>query len=467
MDRRKSELIQYVLIVVLAFAIVGILFYMIPYRYKMNTVETYDVDYNVVDNPLMGLAPSAEDIEQCENNRLVYIELRWSEWEPQKGVYNIAALESRCNIEKWKAENKHAVLRFICDKPGETDHIDIPKWLYNLTADGEKYNNEYGKGYSPNYTNETFMKYHENAIKALAEYCNSDSFVAFVQLGSIGHWGEWHATGNNGKNIMPDGSVCIEYANQYANYFKNVVFLTRRNYDFAVENNMGFYNDMTGDENDTAEWLQWISDGGIQKTLGDDLIIKSTSMLGRKSPIGGEFTSAVAREQLLGENYGDVLSLVSSTNMTFIGPNTLNLEGKDNAVAKKSLLKRMGYRIYISRLETQYDFGENLINVKLNWKNDGNAGFFFDWPVTVNIYNSEKQLIYWQGLELDLRDLNDQEEIITDLVIPYNDEIREEYYIGIVINDKEKKDYIRLAMIMSEDLGYIDESQIIYHYLRK
>ena len=60
--------------------------------------------------------------------------------------------------------------------------MDIPQWLYERTADGVFYDMEYGKGYAPDYENREFIDAHEKALTALAEYCNRDTFVAYVSL---------------------------------------------------------------------------------------------------------------------------------------------------------------------------------------------------------------------------------------------------------------------------------------------
>ena len=69
-----------------------------------------------------------------------------------------------CIRDRWKTEGKHAVLRFVCDIPDDNlMHKDIPDWLFDLTGDGTFYDTSYGKGYSPNYGSEIFIKYHEAA----------------------------------------------------------------------------------------------------------------------------------------------------------------------------------------------------------------------------------------------------------------------------------------------------------------
>lgn len=77
------------------------------------------------------------------------------------------------------------------DIPGDRAHADLPAWLMEKTQ-GRAYSCEYGQGYCPDYTDETLIQAHERVIQALAQRYDGDPFVAYVELGSLGHWGEWH-----------------------------------------------------------------------------------------------------------------------------------------------------------------------------------------------------------------------------------------------------------------------------------
>ena len=464
MDKRKSKstTAQYIAIPVLAIIIALMLLYIFM-RSKLNTDITFAPDLTVTDNPLMGFAPDATNTELCEEANLVFIEISWKDFEKEDGVFDFEGIEKKYNISKWKSENKHAVLRFVCDIPGQYDHYDIPKWLYDKTGDGTHYDSELGKGYSPNYSNEVFKKYHKRAIEALAEYCNKDHFVSFVELGSIGHWGEWHAADANGKNLMPGADVCFEYATLYSENFVNACLLTRRNYDFSVDGNIGIYNDMVGAEEDTKEWLEWIKQGDIQETGGESLVLKKTE-LGKKFPVGGEFTSSVPMSQIMKKDLGDNLALISSSKMTFIGPMVPDLTSEEYAMACDSVLRRMGYRIYVSGLKTQYNFSSNEIKLTLKFQNAGNAGFFFDWPVTVHVYDKDLNEVYWEGLQVDLRQLNSVEEISSESNIPVSGDLMNEYYIGVSITDYDGNDRIILAIDQDDERVFVDNTQIIYHY---
>ena len=107
-----------------------------------------------------------------------------------------------------------------------------------------------------------FRAAHRRVLYALAEFLGTDGFVSYGELGSLGHWGEWHIKSEDGLVAMPDETIRDEYAADYLAAFPTAKLLMRRPFRFAAEQSLGLYNDMTGEEQDTMEWLGWIAEGG-------------------------------------------------------------------------------------------------------------------------------------------------------------------------------------------------------------
>ena len=419
-DRPKHNTLPYVVIIVLGLILIGLLLYIIPFRYGLNASVDFDASDEPLDNPLTGFAPWAERQDECEDSQLVYIEIRWADWEPSMDSYDIEGLEERCHIQRWKEEGKNAVLRFVCDMPGDEQHMDIPDWLYLRTGDGVYYDCEYGMGYCPDYSNGFFRQRHALAIQALADYCNQDDFVAYVELGSLGHWGEWHTNVEGGALPMPDAEICGQYVPDYSNTFQNARLLTRRNYSIAVEGGLGLYHDMTGDPEETGEWLGWLKNGGLQETDGEALELLPEEHFWDDAPVGGEFGSERSDEDLLGR-------------------------WKDSEAALE-LRERLGYRLYVSHLETAYVFGRNELEAKMTWGNVGLAPMYWNWPVTMYVYDSTGEPIYWESVDIDLQKLTPGEKIETLSHIPFTDTFRQGFQIGIAIDSPDMNQNILLAM---------------------
>lgn len=459
MDRKFKGLLPYIVIILLAAAVAGMLMYIVPYR----SILTKDVSFEMsdkppLDNPLIGYAPPAQNIRECQRNNLVFIRLTWNMWEPEEGVYDIDAFEKEFNIAEWKSQNKHAVLRFICDLPGDEEHMDIPLWLYEKTKDGRFYSSSYGKGYSPDYSNEFFMERHRKAISALAEYCNSDSFVAYVELGSLGHWGEWHIDNKAMIPLMPDAELCAQYVKDYADHFTNAKMLMRRNYAPGVENGFGIYNDMMGVQESTELWLDWINNGGSYSTQGEPLEFTPTECFWEMGPAGGELTSRYSMEDLLGKQFSTTLSTIEQSHATFIGPCCPTKELADSD-ASKTILSSLGYRYYISRLKTGYSFRKKQLSVDLTWKSVGAAPIYWDWNAKLYIYDVDGTLLSSVPLDLQLSKLMPGEETEVGATIPFSKEILDGYKIGISVTSPDGKEHIRLAMDSTEEIGGV---QIIF-----
>lgn len=99
---------------------------------------------------------------------------------------------------------KHIVLRFVCDIPGKEKHMDIPEWLYEKSGHaGTWYDMELGKGFAPDYNNEQIIQHYIKAIEALGGHLGQDDLISYIELGSLGHWGEWHVNFSAGIRVFP------------------------------------------------------------------------------------------------------------------------------------------------------------------------------------------------------------------------------------------------------------------------
>ena len=459
MAKRKQHTADYIILLLLAAAIIGILFYMLK-RYHLNDEVVFKPDKGTVANPMMGYAPYAENLTRCTDTDLVFIKLRWADWEPEPGQYDIAFLESHFHIPLWKAQGKHAVIRFVCDDPDGAGSPDIPGWLLEATGDGTYYSGSSGSGYSPNYENEYFRSRHTAAVAALAKYFNQDDFAAYVELGSLGHWGEWHAKDNDGNPLMPSSETCWDYILAYTERFQNVRFLMRRSYIYAVDAKLGIYNDVIGSRDQTDRWLEWTKTGGSQATSVDEIEIQPYPDFWETAPAGGEITSGIEANLLFTDNLSSLLHQVEDCHLTFVGPHIPDPEQYDSAY--DSVLRRIGYKYYVSRLSTTFSFVDDSIEIQLDWENDGSAPLYWDWPVMIKIFDSGGNLVYWETLDLNLSELVPGRKLTTVTKVPYSDEIRDGLTVGISIRSYDGKDSVMLAM--DTDREWVGDSQIIYSY---
>ena len=397
-----------------------------------NSKTTYKMTNVAIANPYMGFAQPASS-PVADNLSLVYIDITFKELQPDNEnefAFDTIAEDNR--IEELKQMGKHAVLRFVCDFPEDETHNDIPDWLMSKTGDGVYYEISSGKGYCPNYNNTTFIQYHEKAIQALANYFN-DGFVSYIELGSLGHHGEWNIKDTVGLT-MPNETIRNQYVMHYVNAFKDhdTYLLMRRPFNIAKTQNLGIYNDMAGHEKSTNDWLDWINNGGDYHQTGETNQLSAMPDFWKTTPSGGEFTSSLTIDEICNTQLGTTIGLLQKSHTTFLGPKTpYRWGGKTDGKAENidKIVSFMGYRYGITEA-TRIQDGTNK-KIQLKWQNSGVAPIYFNTPVYLYQKDAEGNFIKISEININLKQLLPEQTVTTETIIGA-DVIYEDLYIGII-----------------------------------
>ena len=473
--RKKLPLI---LIAVQLVLIAGLLLYIVPGRYRLYDIVLYDASENVPANPLTGYAPPAEQEADCEDTQLVFILLPFSEWEPEEGVFDTAGIEKKYHLSAYRESGKHAVLRFVCDIPGDTPHRDIPDWLYQATGDGLPYEDAAGKGYAPDYSNEIFAAAHEEALQALAAWCRRSSFVAYVEMGSVGQNGVWSVTADSAEEIAPAEETLRLYAGQYEEAFPadgEIRLLGSAGADQYIA--CGSWKDVLGDAEGTAGWilqsLQPVgasgdedgekngrtgmqgaekasgeSGSGAGQEAGQDPAsadgAEAGAALWKSEPAGGGLTDTVPMDDLLMEHLSGTLDQVRNSHISFIGPLCPDAD-RQKTNGSEMILRNVGYCLYLSRLQTTVDFIDDDLLLHFTFSNIGNAPMYWDWPVNMYVYDRSGTCIREQRLDLNLSDLVPDRDLTVVGRVPFSTRLLQGYSVGILITSPDGTEHITLA----------------------
>lgn len=360
-------------------------------------------------NPMIGFAPRGDNESVIwEDYTLVYVDLTWKEWEPNKNEYAYESFETKYNLSKWRNEGKRIVFRFVCDIPGKDKHLDIPEWLYKETnGNGSWYDTSYGKGYSPNYNDSYFIERHEKAIKELGKIYGGDDFFCYIELGSLGHWGEWHIKEDENIIPIPKSDIREQYVKHYLEAFPNTHILMRRPFAIAAKEKLGLFDDMIGNSNSTDEWLGWIESGGeyaqAKESLGALLPMKDAW---QTAPIGGELTSVYPMEDILKENLSATIDRLVKSHTSFIGPN-VPLPNKINPEYLEGINKMkntIGFRIRVEKAISKRSILNNKeLELELYWKNDGIAPMYYNWDTYIYLIDKAGLIVKKEKQKIDLR----------------------------------------------------------------
>lgn len=455
--------LPYILIIVQVILILGLLLYIVPGRYRLYDIVLYDASENVPANPLIGYAPRAEQTQDCQDADLVFIMLPFSEWEPQEGVFDRDGVIEKYHIEEYRESGKHAVLRFVCDVPSQEAHKDVPEWLSSKTR-GTDYDDASGKGYAPDYGDETFLKAHKEALEALAAWCAEDSFVAFVEMGSVGQNGSWTQTAESAADMAPAQSVLSQYEAQYTEAFAGEEDILLLGSAAAADSkaDAGSWKDVLGDAQATGIWnaesIMSLKNADAAKETAasgsrgnaadgendqENASVEGTLWAG--APIGGGLTDTIPMDTLLMDNLSDTLDQIRSSHISFIGPECPDAE-QQQTNGSEMILRNVGYCLYLSRLQTTMDYLNDDLELHFTFNNIGAAPMYWDWPVKMYIYSGrEKKCIREQTLDIKLSELLPGKEITVTGTVPYSKNLLRGYSVGIAITSPDGSEYINLA----------------------
>lgn len=347
-------------------------------------------------NPLKGWACWGESGPSEVKYALAYVPVYWAALEKEEGVYDFAALEERYHFAAWREQGTRLVLRVVSDSPDDEEHMDIPQWLYDqMDGDGTWYESGYGKGFSPNYENERFQSAHTALLTALGARYNNDAQVAFIQLGSLGHWGEWHVNERAGIARFPDSTVTDGYVRDYLAAFPDKKLLMRRPYAIVSEEKIGLYNDMFGEAEEHREWMDWIENGYISSQNGQAL--PGAPLFWQNAPSGGEISSGREIGYYFSEGFEDTLSFIRESHTTYLGPkiprqHELTDQGWENAQACE---REMGYCFTVTQASVHRQRGKDM-RLHVAFENIGVAPFYEDWDIRVVLRNRLGAQVYAQ-----------------------------------------------------------------------
>jgi hypothetical protein len=384
----------------------------------------------------MGWAPWATIEQSNQLHSLVYADLTWRDFEPQEGEYDFDSFERKQQLARWRQAGKRVVFRFVADKPGSDRHTDLPQWLFDrIHGRGDFYNNEYGMGFSPDYSDPILMEAHRKAIYALGERYGSDGFFAFIELGSLGHWGEWHTHPELAP--LPSETIRDTYVSHYREAFPETHLLLRRPFPIARSAGLGLYNDMTADPIQTTVWLDWIENGAETSSGGNYRLVAMPDGW-KNAPVGGEQAPTLSNEQVYGTNLEQTLQLLRESHTTFIGPGgpyKLQSAGPLQP-GLDQVMATIGYRLFVNntRMPRWVHYGNHL-TIRCTFSNNGIAPIYYNWPTYFYVFNADADVVAAVPAEIDLRQVLPGRLEDFDVRLPIGGLGNGTYSIGVAILD--------------------------------
>lgn len=375
----------------------------------------------------MAWASDPTDSPIAEPFQTVFLDVKWAEFEPEKGIYNFAALEEKYSLAQWKERGVRVILRFVIDDVidnGGEDRMDIPQWLYDeLVAEnanekgaGTFYYEEEdlgGGGFSPNYESPLLIEYHAKAIAALAERFDDPAITAYVQVGSLGHWAEMHCW-PDGTGEFPPPELVGVYMEAYTDAFHRVKLASRKPYPYASSHNWGLYNDMFGDVGATDTWVDYYLTGCTDMPGANAEEVTASAMpdFWLYGYSGGEFAEGNVRKWISDDAITETLRLIRAAHSSLIGPCaptdllTTDADSAEYRVNVEAMHRLIGWRYALESI-TQVETAKagDTLTLDMVWNNRGVSPFYYDWPMEFSLLDGEGNVAWSAQAALDIQTL--------------------------------------------------------------
>jgi hypothetical protein len=178
---------------------------------NMTVVKPVEIDSSF-SNPGRGFATTGRvfnkdvtDVPRYPRSGIVQIRRYWDQLEPKRGEIRFAMIDSI--LDEAQKEGQQMVFRVM----NQNVKMRLPKWV---VKEGVK------KGATDPYDNPVFLREQKKLIKALAQRYDGDPRIAFIDIGTVGQWAEWHTTMEGQGIKMPSKKNQKKIIDWYVNGFK-------------------------------------------------------------------------------------------------------------------------------------------------------------------------------------------------------------------------------------------------------
>lgn len=343
---------------------------------RMRTTH-YRPTESPISNPLSGWAINATDIDCALDTKLVYAEITWRELEGEIDSFDFESFERLNHLEHWWSLGRRVIIRFIMDRPGEDGHMDIPDWVYEMTGgDGAFYSTDEGGGFSPNYANIGLRDRHAVAIGALGEKYNNHPGVAYIEVGSLGHDGEWRVTWSEDIPSFPTTNAIRDYIWVYNTAFDGIPQLMVRPFREVRTMSMGIYYRSLSDPDTFWSKLNTIEGGGYDSYTDANLSAMPDFWL--NGPAGAHLGEEADIEYLLTDGLPELKRMIAEGHISYIVIDDHVPELSEPAMAGyREAEAGMGYRLWVrsARWDNKVKQGYRM-KVELEIANDGVAPLY-------------------------------------------------------------------------------------------
>ena len=344
------------------------------------------------DNPLKGFASySGKSDHHYGPVSMAFHYVSWRELEPNEGDYRFDAMEAKY----WQtdlAQDKPIIFRVFLDYPGRPS--GLPDWLIQKGVEMRSYRRD-PIGRSPDYDNPDLRDHLLKLINALGQRYDNNPRVAYLEVGFLGHWGEWHTYPQ--KELFANQETQSLVINAMRQAFPHKQLMARYgDYQSCRLPWLGFHDDLFPD--DTLDGVSW--------HFLPRMVRGGTDSNWKVAPIGGEMVPRAA-EKWLGEGWETTQRAVRDGHFTWLGP--YNPAASDSTdpdfnARRLQLIQMLGYQFSWETVTFPKQLrARGLFKFALAGRNDGVAPFYYPWKVRFALMDGNNDIREQWDSHVDIR----------------------------------------------------------------
>ncbi|QEH43251.1 DUF4832 domain-containing protein [Chitinophaga sp. XS-30] len=330
----------------------------------------------------------------------IYLRLAWCYLEPEEGVYNWELMDSVIN--RWTGWGHTISFRITCKETNGPPYA-TPAWVEKAGAKGKMMQD--GKAWAPDYGDPVFLEKLENFHKAFAARYDGKRWVEYIDIGSIGEWGEGH-TAFSGWEDVPV-AVVKRHIDMYKRCYKRSVllisddFIGQRDaddgadyeiYHYCLQKGIGFRDDSGN--------VKWYRELGFGPSC-----IRSPELYSkvyRKIPVvleSDHYSDAV--KYGMWKDGAGFEKAIHETHATYIGfhhyPREWLLENK---VLAGKLANLSGYWYFpkFAMMPDTFRVHSRRNYLRMTWENHGVAPAYHRYKLSVQLINKQTGRSFRQDL---------------------------------------------------------------------
>ncbi len=386
----KKLFIIIISFLILAASVTGVYLYMYLTPPKFNLLK---YEQAPLENPLRGLF---YNYKTAHPQSLTYT----SEWLDRQydnsGNIDFHSLENALNMIAMTGNQ--AIVRIVCNDPGtqseNTTDLHIPQYIYeNLNERSRIFSeiNAYGKKSEvPDYGDDFFLEELIKFIRAFGEKYDGDSRIGFIELGLLGHSGEWTYYPFHEQMTLSTEKINRIYE-AFDTSFDTTKLLARNPIAGDAKNyNIGFHDDNYLHNTVSLEPVDPENLGHLPQ-FQYFMEVTKTYDKWKTEAYGGELSGATKHQfyKELGNDY--FKKSIEVFHFSFLSLPLPDINSGDYQVALEET-RKIGYELFINKSRVYSRFSKLVIDFSI--KNTGFAPFYYDWDFKLQLKSESKTYSY-------------------------------------------------------------------------